>query len=161
MGRHVLKVKLALPFLGAALTQREQVAEAAIGCAIGWINKQARGVFKVEARADDELYPHLLGGEMGAYHAGKAVVIGDGDGFELEPGSQATAWVDVLNPDDAETVVSYRPTELGAHAAITTKPFGAGRVARTRDARTSAAAANSSTSRNRPMSIARKKCAQR
>ncbi|MGH1525510.1 beta-galactosidase trimerization domain-containing protein [Leifsonia sp. L25] len=50
------------------------------------------------------------------------------EGFELEAGSQATAWVDILNPDGAETVVAYRPTELGAEAAITTASFGAGRV---------------------------------
>ncbi|MDN4612832.1 beta-galactosidase [Leifsonia sp. F6_8S_P_1B] len=49
-------------------------------------------------------------------------------GFALEPGSQATAWVDVLHPEGAETVVSYRPTELGAEAAVTTAAFGAGRV---------------------------------
>ncbi|GAA1447463.1 beta-galactosidase [Leifsonia poae] len=49
-------------------------------------------------------------------------------GFELEPGSQATAWVDVLNLEGAETVLEYEPTELGARAAMTTTPFGAGRV---------------------------------
>jgi beta-galactosidase len=49
-------------------------------------------------------------------------------GFELEAGSQATAWVDVLHLDGAEAIVSYEPTELGARAAITTAPFGAGRV---------------------------------
>ena len=51
-----------------------------------------------------------------------------GAGFELEPGSQATAWVDVLNVDGAEVVVEYEPTELGAIAAITTTAFGAGRI---------------------------------
>ncbi|HEV7185679.1 MAG TPA: beta-galactosidase, partial [Leifsonia sp.] len=48
--------------------------------------------------------------------------------IELEPGSRATAWVDVLNLDGAETVLEYEPTELGATAAITTTPFGAGRI---------------------------------
>ncbi|MGO4595057.1 beta-galactosidase [Leifsonia sp. 2TAF2] len=51
-----------------------------------------------------------------------------GTAIELEPGSQATAWVDVLNLDGAETVVSYEPTELGADAAITTASIGAGRI---------------------------------
>ena len=50
------------------------------------------------------------------------------EGFDLEPGAQATAWVDVLNVEGATTLVSYEPTELGADAAITTTPFGAGRV---------------------------------
>ncbi|MGO4533414.1 beta-galactosidase [Leifsonia sp. 2MCAF36] len=54
-------------------------------------------------------------------------VTGSG-GFELEPASQATAWVDVLNVEHAETLVEYEPTELGARAAITTSPFGDGRV---------------------------------
>ncbi|MEN0084204.1 MAG: beta-galactosidase [Leifsonia sp.] len=49
-------------------------------------------------------------------------------GLELEAGSQATAWVDVLTLDGAEPLVSYEPTELGAEAAITTAAFGAGRV---------------------------------
>jgi beta-galactosidase len=50
------------------------------------------------------------------------------EGFELEPGSRATAWVDVLHPEGAETLVTYEPTELGAHAAVTTARFGAGRI---------------------------------
>lgn len=49
-------------------------------------------------------------------------------GFELEPGSEATAWLDVLNVDHAETLVAYEPTELGAHSAVTSTSFGAGRV---------------------------------
>jgi beta-galactosidase len=49
-------------------------------------------------------------------------------GFPLEEGSQATSWVDVLKVEDAETLVEYAPTELGAKAAITTAPFGSGRV---------------------------------
>ena len=48
--------------------------------------------------------------------------------FPLEEGSQATSWVDVLNVEDAETLVEYAPTELGAKAAITTASFGSGRV---------------------------------
>jgi beta-galactosidase len=55
-------------------------------------------------------------------------VTASGAGIELEPGSAATAWVDVLQLGGAETIVEYEPTELGATAAVTTVPFGAGRV---------------------------------
>ena len=48
--------------------------------------------------------------------------------FPLAEGAQATSWVDVLNVEGAETLVEYAPTELGAKAAITTAPFGSGRV---------------------------------
>ncbi|WP_158861702.1 beta-galactosidase [Leifsonia sp. AG29] len=50
------------------------------------------------------------------------------EGFELEAGSQATAWIDVLNLDGAQALARYEPNELGAVAAITTAAFGAGRV---------------------------------
>jgi beta-galactosidase len=55
-------------------------------------------------------------------------VTASGAAIELEPGSAATGWMDVLQLDGAETVVEYEPTELGATAAITTTPSGAGRI---------------------------------
>jgi beta-galactosidase len=48
--------------------------------------------------------------------------------FPLEPGSAGTDWVDVLRVDDADVVATYAANELGASAAVTTRPFGSGRV---------------------------------
>ena len=84
VGGDVVEIKRALAFLGAALAQGEQPAEPAVSRAVRWIDEQARRVLKVEPRADDEFDPHLLGGEMGADCAGKAVAVGDGDGVEPE-----------------------------------------------------------------------------
>ncbi len=47
---------------------------------------------------------------------------------ELEPGSAGERWVDVLEPDGAEVLARFAANELGAEAALTTAPFGAGRV---------------------------------
>ena len=46
----------------------------------------------------------------------------------LEAGSAGTEWVDVLQIDDADVLLQYAPTELGADAALTTHVFGQGRV---------------------------------
>ena len=70
----VFEAKDALAFLGAALAKREQPAQSAIGGAIARISEQARSVFEVKARADDELDPaDLFGGEMAAHHAGEVL----------------------------------------------------------------------------------------
>ena len=50
------------------------------------------------------------------------------EAIELEAGAAGTEWVDVLEVDDAEVLARFAPTELGADAALTTHPFGRGRV---------------------------------
>ncbi len=55
MGGDVVEVKRAFALHGAALAEREQTAEPAIGGAVARVGEQARRVFKIEARADDEL----------------------------------------------------------------------------------------------------------
>jgi beta-galactosidase len=49
-------------------------------------------------------------------------------GPELEPGSAGKDWVDVLQVDDAEVLLRFEETELGAGAAVTTRSVGTGRV---------------------------------
>jgi beta-galactosidase len=49
-------------------------------------------------------------------------------GFSVEPGAAGIGWVDILELDGAETIAGFAPTELGAGAAVTSTPFGAGRV---------------------------------
>ncbi|WP_432970148.1 beta-galactosidase [Dactylosporangium sp. CA-233914] len=49
-------------------------------------------------------------------------------GLKLEEGAAATAWVEVLRVGDAEVLAEFDQTELGAQAAISTRPFEAGRV---------------------------------
>ena len=51
-----------------------------------------------------------------------------GPGIDLEVGSAATAWVDILHVESAETLVQYEANELGAGAAVTTTSAGAGRI---------------------------------
>ena len=48
--------------------------------------------------------------------------------FDLEPGAAGRAWIDVLEVDDAEVLITFAKTELGAHAAVTTRRSGQGRV---------------------------------
>jgi beta-galactosidase len=48
--------------------------------------------------------------------------------LELEAGAAGEAWVDVLEVDDAEVLAEYDETELGARNAVTSRPFGRGRV---------------------------------
>ncbi len=50
------------------------------------------------------------------------------DGFTLEPGASGIEWVDILQLDGAEVIASFESSELGAKAAITSAPHGAGRV---------------------------------
>jgi hypothetical protein len=80
----IFEIKRALSFLGAPLPKREEAAEPPIRSAVARIGKQARSILQIEARADHELDADLLGGEMGADHAGKGVAIGDGDGLEAD-----------------------------------------------------------------------------
>lgn len=53
------------------------------------------------------------------------VVSGD---IELDEGSAATEWLDVLEVDGADVVVSFGENELGARAALTTRAHGRGRI---------------------------------
>ncbi len=46
----------------------------------------------------------------------------------LETGAAGTDWMDVLQVDTAEVLLKYPPNELGAHAAVTTRVTGGGRV---------------------------------
>ncbi len=75
---------MARAFLGAALAARQQAAQPAIGGAVGREAEQARRVRQIEAAADDEAEVELLGGGMGAHHAGERVAVGDGDGAVAE-----------------------------------------------------------------------------
>ena len=52
----------------------------------------------------------------------------DPGALELEPGAAGTAWVDVLQVDDAEVWARFSPTEFGADAAVTSRQHDAGRV---------------------------------
>ena len=82
MGGDVIEIKRALPFLGAALAERQQPAKPAVSGAIARINQQARRVLQIEPGADDEFDADFLGGQMAAHDAGKRVAVGDGDGVE-------------------------------------------------------------------------------
>jgi len=49
-------------------------------------------------------------------------------GFDLEPGSRATAWADGLVLDGADPLARYVHPVLGASPAVTTHAHGAGRI---------------------------------
>jgi beta-galactosidase len=49
-------------------------------------------------------------------------------GFEVEPGAAATLWIDSLEVDDAEVLVRFPVTEIGASAVVTSRASGAGRA---------------------------------
>ena len=73
MGGDVIEIKRALPFLGAALAERQQPAEPAVSGAIARKDQQARRVQQIEPGADDEFDADFLGGQMTAHDTGKRV----------------------------------------------------------------------------------------
>ncbi len=50
------------------------------------------------------------------------------DELPLQAGASARAWADGLLPDDAQVLAGYDHPRLGDFAAVTTHPYGAGRV---------------------------------
>ena len=85
MGGDVDEMERAFPFLGAALTKREQPAEPAVSGAVRWVGEQARRIVKIESAAHDEFdAAHFACGKVRAHHAGERVAVGDGDGRESE-----------------------------------------------------------------------------
>jgi beta-galactosidase len=85
------------------------------------------------ARARLAVAPALLSSAAGLHYDeysnidGALAVHAEGT-IDLEAGAAGTEWVDVLEVDDAEVLARFAPTELGADAALTTRPFGRGRV---------------------------------
>lgn len=57
-----------------------------------------------------------------------AVVSDEGTGLDLEAGSAGTEWMDVLQVQGADILARFDENELGAVAAVTTHPWGNGRV---------------------------------
>ena len=49
-------------------------------------------------------------------------------GFELETGSAATAWIDVLHRTGASEIVQFDSNEFGASTAVASQRIGAGRI---------------------------------
>ncbi|PZF60918.1 beta-galactosidase [Curtobacterium sp. MCBD17_034] len=86
------------------------------------------------ARARLAVAPDVLAGPAGVHYdeysnlGAPLAVTAASDAMTLEPGAAATEWVDFLQVDDAEVVVSYAPTEFGLEAALTTRTTGRGRV---------------------------------
>ena len=69
VGSHIFKVQCALAFDGAALAERQEPAQAAVGGAVSRKAEQAWRVGQIEAGADDEAKAGFLGGDMRAHHA--------------------------------------------------------------------------------------------
>ncbi len=67
MGCDIVEEERALPFLGAALTERQKPAEPAVSRPIGRIGEQAWRILQIEPGADDEFDAGFLGGDMGAH----------------------------------------------------------------------------------------------
>src|SRR5262245_54308764 len=84
MGGDIVEEERALPFLGAALTERQKTAEPAVSRPVGRIGEQAWRILKIESGADDKFDAGFLGGDMGAHRARKRVAVGDGDGREAQ-----------------------------------------------------------------------------
>lgn len=88
------------------------------------------------ARARRDVAPARLSGPAGVWYEEytnldeplEVLTAGPADGLALEPGSAGTRWADVLKVDDAEVLVRFPATEIGADAVMTTRASGAGRV---------------------------------
>ena len=76
---NIFFIKVAMPFFGAQVPGGEQVRQPGICIYIGWIRQQRRPVFQIQAAANNNAYTVSFGGSVGAYHAGKRIVIGDGN----------------------------------------------------------------------------------
>lgn len=79
--------------------------------------------------------PDIVGGAAGVWYDEYSNIDGPWPLHEGEPGrpwlesgSAGIAWVDVLHTASADVVAHYAPNELGAHAAITSRVVGDGRV---------------------------------
>ena len=84
MGCDIVEEERALPFLGAALTERQKPAEPAVSRPIGRIGEQAWRILQIEPCADDKFDAGFLGGDMSAHRPCKRVAVGDGDGREAQ-----------------------------------------------------------------------------
>ncbi len=72
---------------GAAVAQREETAEAAVGGAVAWpCEDVGRAVTKRKTAADGVAKTRFLRREVAAHHPGKRVPVGDGDAGEAEFG---------------------------------------------------------------------------
>ena len=86
------------------------------------------------ARARNEVAPGPLAGPAKLHYDeysnidAPLAVGGAGSALVLEPDAAGLGWVDILHPDGAEVLARFAPTELGADAAVTTTPYGSGRV---------------------------------
>ncbi|WP_246852762.1 beta-galactosidase [Naasia sp. SYSU D00948] len=86
------------------------------------------------ARARLAVAPHILAEPAGVHYdeysnlSEPLPVTATSAVLDLEPGAAGTDWVDVLEVDDADVLLEYAPTELGARAALTTRAHGRGRV---------------------------------
>ena len=86
-----------------------------------------------EARARIERKPAFLADAAGVWYEefstvdAPITVTGSPD-FELPAASRATRWIDGLNPDGAETLISYEHPHFGRWPAMTTRVHGRGRV---------------------------------
>ena len=86
-----------------------------------------------EARARIERKPAFLADAAGVWYEefstvdAPITVTGSPD-FELPADSRATRWIDGLNPDGAETLISYEHPHFGRWPAMTTRVHGRGRV---------------------------------
>jgi beta-galactosidase len=86
-----------------------------------------------EARARPDRMPGVLREAVGATYneytnLTSAVQLQPAARFELPPGAAATAWADGLVPEGADTLVRYEHPHLGRWAAVTSHPWGLGRV---------------------------------
>jgi len=99
MVEQVVQAQMALPLGRAALAEREQPRQPAIGRPVGRIDQEAetracpsptlprRGRFlQIQPRADDEAEAGLLRRHMRAHHSRQAAAVGEGDRSEAEPG---------------------------------------------------------------------------
>ncbi|ROS58370.1 beta-galactosidase [Frigoribacterium sp. PhB160] len=91
------------------------------------------------ARARRDVAPAVLSGPAGVWYeeytnldepllVQSADADADAPTIELEPGSAGTRWADVLVVEEAEVVLRFPATEVGADAVMTTRASGAGRV---------------------------------
>jgi hypothetical protein len=85
MGQEIVAMENARAFFGAALAQREESGKPAPGGAIPRIGENVGGaVGKDEAGAGGKFHSRVLGGLMGAHHAGDGIAISNADSREIE-----------------------------------------------------------------------------
>ena len=113
MRRDVGERQVALAFLRAALTQRQEAAEAAVGFPVLRIADEAQAILEIETGADDEAKARLLGRHVRAHDAGERIAVGEAEPREAESFRLSHEFVRVRAPAQEREIRDHLQLGIG------------------------------------------------